>query len=273
LGQVKGQCEVVEDGFIYMPGGGTIYQYSMEGIAIAEVLSAITNGEDGETAAARITAEIENMFGDDHRKITRDAMDEWTNKTGRVRFEEYQSSAWNTFLVVIALQNVIDINTKNLSAGTNGNATVGSWLWGISTMNLQNKDFNEDEKKRVPLHELGHVLGLNHEHQRQNRDLCVDVTKSGLIDLDNMKLPEISVTLWYPVIVTYSSYTYENFVKTGEFDFSSIMLYPGLPIKQAQHQNSVYGVQYWSTGLWVTKITTGLSVDDINIIKRIYLKN
>jgi hypothetical protein len=53
----------VADGIIYLSEDQTVPQYSIEGIAAAEILLAIANGEDAEAATQRITAEIEGMFG------------------------------------------------------------------------------------------------------------------------------------------------------------------------------------------------------------------
>jgi hypothetical protein len=74
---------------------------------------------------------------------------------------------------------------------------------------------------QVALHELGHVLGLQHKHQRADRDTYIDVNAEWYEFINYGTLPEITlssnhsrivwnskkvsgVKLWYPVLEFYT---------------------------------------------------------------------
>ncbi|MDR2071242.1 MAG: matrixin family metalloprotease [Treponema sp.] len=309
----------IEDGLIYLSDDEIVPQYTLEGIAIAEVLTAISNGEDGEEAAERISAEIESMFTgenegssrglyikpvplwsggvvkykwgdmrDGFRKATRKAMDRWTSATGgKVKFEEFDAAAWNTFLLIIGIQHIVRIEEKALD-GAFGMASPGSYPWGIAFMQLDPRCENtvnavSYSAYSVALHELGHVLGLQHEHQRWDRDTYIDVSVTKNNFLNNTRLPEISlpslrivglewkrtmvgcIPVWYPVVIVRVEMA-EQFVKTG-WDFNSIMLYEGFKIKPS-YANAANGKK--EGNIFYTRYNTELSAKDIEIIKRLY---
>jgi len=113
---------IIEDDIVYIPGGETVSLYSMEGIAITEVLAAINNGEAPEAAAQRISEEVNAMLGtrdinssralyiqpikkwdsgivnykwgdnirDTFKKAVRKAMDDWQAGTNnKVKFQQF----------------------------------------------------------------------------------------------------------------------------------------------------------------------------------------
>lgn len=85
----------------------------------------------------------------------------------------------------------------------------GCWAtWGMGThYGVLSRQINLEEKcwsKRVVLHELGHTLGLIHEHQRPDRDSYIEIKyenmKSSLFDtlkIINYDLQEIELSTPY----------------------------------------------------------------------------
>jgi len=140
--QVYGEIAYVEDGLIYMAGGISYPQYSIEGIAIGEVLQAVANGEDVDAAVLRVSREIEEMFNDlpgtperglyrivtprwangtvnyywmsgissDYKKETEKAMRDWeAGSNKKVRFVEITDNGWDWTLVVLGIKKIVKI--------------------------------------------------------------------------------------------------------------------------------------------------------------------
>jgi hypothetical protein len=303
-----------DDTLIYLSDDELVGRFTLEGIALAEVLIAIAGGEEPEAAAARISAEIEAAFGDDEamrglyvrpimlwsngvvnysfssnmhqtlRDAVRTGMATWQTAVGggRIRFQEFNASALNNVLVILGITHVLSIEQRN--QGTmSGQALPGSAPWGIAYMRLDiGLTSDPTVMRRVVLHELGHVLGLQHEHQRWDRDQFVDISNSMLInDPVNMaRIPEVTlnlpriewrsrriafVTIRYPVIVIRAE---AQFVKTA-WDFHSIMLYRDLVIRP-NHANATNGNRVGTSNTFVTRINNSLSTRDIEIIRRLY---
>jgi hypothetical protein len=214
----------VADGMIDLGWGIAYPQYSMEGIAIAEVLLAVANGEDVERATQRIAREIEEFFGAGEiesgsqargihirenplwpggtvpyvwgpnmdatfRNETRRAMNRWEDAAQRrVRFVEQTGLGWNGHLTHLAAMRVVRI--EKIKSGTSS-ASVGStpdqWYGGLQLNLRQNLQVNGSDVTiyTVALHELGHVLGLWHEQQRADRNTFVELTQTDLNDTVN----------------------------------------------------------------------------------------
>jgi hypothetical protein len=312
----------IEDGLIYLAGGISYPQRSMEGIAIAEVLTAVERGEDPEAAALRISEEIEQMvssgisdqargifinitprwpFGiveymfnenvdDFYKRTIRKAMDAWEEGSNRkVKFNEYKANGWNDFLLVTASKFVLRIEKRSESSSNRGEAWLGAAPWTVSYMYLYDKnlDLLDTPGKKtvfsVALHELGHVLGLQHEHQRYDRDDYLIVANSVG---DQAKIPEIllpvinfdltwkskkilGVTIWYLEIKAYTTWFDTNSIATKTaFDFDSIMLYPDIEIKRAQDKNTSKARQDGT--IWYTRRLGVLSPNDKAFIRTLY---
>jgi len=310
----------VEDGLIYMAGGISYPQYSIEGIAIGEVLQAVANGEDIEAAALRVSREIEEMFSgfsltpergfyratiprwpdgivnyywvsgisSNYKPEIKKAMDDWTAGSNRkLKFVEITDNAWDWTLVVLGVKKIVKISEENLSNNAAGRAVLGAWIWGASTMKLDKglpiKSTYTEERTvcSVSLHERGHVLGLEHEHQRADRDTYLTVTKTGddydrkaetwltisYLAIETRYVKVLGIKIYYPVIVT-KTRTEQLFSKTSSFDFNSIMIYDNLLIKSG-YQNSSNGKKN-SAGEWRTYYATQLSTLDKLFIQHIY---
>ena len=315
----------VDCGYIHLPGGGTVPQHSLEGIATVEVLNAAANGENIEAAAQRITAEIASFmeesaigegrglfvnpvqrwsggtvryyinpnFRSNYKMAMRNAMNDWeTASGGKVKFIEVDLNFYNNPLLTIVAATgfvpVVKISEKVLGKDIAGKAAPGVMPIGLnylyidpSVPNGEREDPNKQNAYSVSLHELGHVLGLQHEHQRADRDDYIRVTET---DSNYKKIPEVVlttisgirlvwkstkilfVTIWYPVIVI--DYNYNNQFQKTSFDFLSIMMYSGLEIKHSSYKNAAYGDKYGT--IWRTKYTSCLSDSDKAFIKKLY---
>jgi hypothetical protein len=115
-----------------------------------------------------------------HRNALVTAMNEWSKRT-KVKFVKRTSQ-----------KNYVIMKYAN-----EGNSATVGMAGGAQTLNLK------DAEVGTAIHELGHTLGMVHEHQRKDRD-------NAIIVYDN--------TQWFKKL--YNNYTYTA------FDFNSIMLYP-----------------------------------------------
>jgi len=317
----------IADGMIHLGDCVSYPQYSMEGIAIAEIAQAVANGEDAEEASQRIAREIEEIFGaeedepesmarglylrqnprwflgsisyvwgpeikkrPDFQREIRRAMNDWQDAAqGRIRFGEEFYTNWNGHLNSISLSTLVKIEMRAIKGGS---ASVGSnplqWNGGLQVnlardLPVTNSDTGETIYA-VALHELGHVLGLRHEHQRADRNTYLELRAD---QLDKPFYNDVYAETWYaqwsfviewrkirifrttilvPWIVLRSVST-PQFEKTGDFDFNSIMIYHGIPIRPG-YGNDANGI--FEHERWVTRYTTELSPRDIAFIRRLY---
>jgi hypothetical protein len=136
--------------------------------------------------------------------------------------------------------------------------TIGATA--ISTMKISP---SSKTSARTYRHELGHALGLMHEHQRWDRDSYVIVSGN---DINNRIIPKqtvvaglqpVRINLWFTTITIYLPYVwYLDYGKTvGSFDWNSVMLYSGIKIKG-------------STSL--TKYNEAISTTDVSTVKQMY---
>ncbi|MBN2436452.1 MAG: hypothetical protein JXK07_14415 [Spirochaetes bacterium] len=115
-------------------------------------------------------------ISDELKQELKDAMSDWRSASGnKISFSYYKSSTLNDFLASFGFKSYVLMAEKNLD-NVYGRATVGR-AFGKSTLYLDSGLINENNNwfHRVPRHELGHTLGLRHEHQRWDRDEYIDV--------------------------------------------------------------------------------------------------
>jgi len=297
----------IEDGDILWYGGTRMPVDSLEGIVAVEIMTRVAAGEDIEAAITDIQDELDRLmeidepqaqarglymrpnattggwvasggrwtgglvryrfsnddlpYTDDWRQIARAAMAEWQARTGgRVRFEEISPSAWDMITRSLGQSQFL---TFRLTPGTN-NATVGS-VGALSTVRTSKDHPNP---MRVYLHEIGHALGLMHEHQRPDRNSYVTIDPSYLRDKINYEvvprqtlvagLKAVRIwrfTIWLPYI-WYLDFGYA----VGAFDFDSVMIYSGAGVKRRTPVNGLYDIPY----------NTGLSNTDVETVRRMY---
>ncbi len=206
------------------------------------------------------------------------AMNEWERKTGNaVRFIESNSN-WRP-----------KVKIKGYGSGDRGRATLG-YIGYKGEIEL-----GRDITNHTALHELGHTLGLDHEHQRTDRDAYVRVTQSG----SNYDRPYRAVLetymKWIKIHISYKrgwirfSYTswqrvpstrwvrkYNNVYRFyGAYDYSSVMHYWNeyvVPKKDFEHESGEYNCYAWTNCSYLKK-TPYLSYKDRDAIKRIYGSN
>ena len=99
-------------------------------------------------------------------------MEAMKSKTG-MRFQEVANTPWVRFWHTLGMSNDLKISIRSLrSAG--GIATVGKV--GSSYLTL---DRGHRRNKDTFTHEMGHVFGLLHEHQRYDRNSYVTASRRG----------------------------------------------------------------------------------------------
>ncbi len=259
-----------------------------DGKDVEEVISSIRNDmssllhESGERAVVKkSTARWPNgvvnyRWGDiteDHKNLMLNAMKIWSDETeNHVQFSELDDNGWMNFTLGIQVRGCVVYNTKDLGDYVAGNSNVGC-IGGLQDLNLS-ETLNPIQYTRTPVHELGHTLGLEHEHTRHDRDDYVvlsedqknDTVNYGIIPLTingwrwesrTVSIGWWRVTLWYPAF-----WESENSWQSDSFDFESVMLYPKLNVKagkEAENKNDPK-----------TKMYETPSAKDIAMIKRMY---
>jgi hypothetical protein len=268
---------------------------SLQGAITVEVLNALAAGEDVTQLLASFENEMQEAIeGDDensraliknstvtwsqgvlnyrwgdisesHKNAVQTAMNTWKTKTGgKVSFNELSDSGWNNFQVgihAIGVIKIYDVDTTSFE----GQATVGYYSGDSPHLKLRRGINTPDALERVPLHELGHCIGLMHEHQREDRDSSIIVSQSGS---NYEKIPlflqewriywaRIRIGFWTISIPIGFGYEYlPNSSVSGSFDFNSIMLYADFPLKKDASLRTAYNKE--------------LSSDDIAAVKRLY---
>jgi hypothetical protein len=228
-----------------------------------------------------------NNIETEHKAALQEAMTDWENAVnsvgGDIEFINKTNDVFHQVLAVIGLTKLRVMISANLPGATRGMAILGG-LPGRAYLTLDSGLRNLDTGVsnfalyRTARHELGHVLGLEHEHQRWDRDEYVTVPDKngslldileGIFNYNRIKeFPVISLPILKFKIVTlgsgwfkiYLPVPYFEWVDTelaleifrladgyGGFDYNSIMLYNGTGFYM---KRDFTGLKYrWSNGI------------------------
>jgi hypothetical protein len=287
---------------------------SIAGVALTEALQGVTEGRSLGTSAANLEAEYTKVIRAEagsrglflsqqsiwpqntvryrwasadnpspaHRRAILDAMTQWSQASGgRVNFAELENTPWVNFQLTIGVLGCILIQDATLEPGVVGRATIGYQCGTVfGYLKLDRGLPAGAPLRRTSLHELGHVLGLIHEHKRPDRDQWINVSSGGysLAEADMGKVDEFisnlrwraaqlqigpwSITLYFPVWWT------ERYAQpVGTFDLKSVMIYSGFETLRPWTDPS-NGV-VWPSGTVVPWNTT-LSPGDSAAVRALY---
>ena len=207
------------------------------------------------TLSTRWGKTIEYMFKSDNVPISiRDSVTKYMKvwaaaANNKIQFKEITKDiGWNQFLWCIGCKYFIRVREEYL-AGNDGTSSVGNMPYAFLRL-------IKYPSQRTCLHELGHTLGLFHEHQRPDRDDYVTYY------FNNVKSDQIGNFTKMPA----GSYNYYG----STFDFESIMIY----YSWAYAKNGYTGktadatmLKKNGTDFWYN---TKLSATDKSVIKQIY---
>ena len=182
------------------------------------------------------------------------AMADWkTASNNKISFSEITKNVgWNKFLWCIGCKYFLRINSST-SGNWSGYSTLGQVPWSDMVINI-----NKASYPRTYRHELGHTLGLAHEHKRPDRDTYITYYPKNVetaMESQFFKLPA-------------GSYNYHG----STFDFNSIMLY-------GSYAYSKYGYEYPENTAHATLLKkdgtsfeakSTISNTDKDVIRKIY---
>lgn len=216
----------------------------------------------------------------DHRQALLAAMDRWSQVTnGRVRFVELASDPWTDFQLSIGVLGCIVLMDRYLEPGVAGKGTIGYQTGALGYIKLDPNLAPGAGLRRTCLHELGHVLGLLHEHKRPDRDAWIDVASGGYslgesdlgkVDefVENLRWRAFQITIgpWNLVIYCPVWWKERSAITVGTFDLKSVMIYSGFQTRKPW--TDATGV-VWPTGSLVPW-NTELSPGDVATINALY---
>lgn len=168
----------------------------------------------------------------------RSAMNEWENAMNNVRkFVEIEDNGWNRFVWGAGTDYHVVVSTGN-DPGVS-TSSVGAVPWAFVHM-------SPISSKGDYLHELGHTLGLIHEHQRPDRNDYIIVHTENIESGQQAQFGKIGKAY-------------------GPFDFNSIMMYDSYAFSKNGKPTMT---KKCDGSKWVEPHT--LSAQDIDNIKSIY---
>ena len=147
------------------------------------------------------------------------AMKRMKDGTGMSFVESSSAEWWLEFWHWLGLSNFLRINKEQLGGTTTGWATVGKV--GKSRLVMDSDHVTDEDDFN---HEMGHVFGLLHEHQRYDRNTYVTVSNAKKNHVDYRIIPEQvkHCFLWFWCWYAGNATTYST-----HYDYQSVCTIPG----------------------------------------------
>ena len=184
------------------------------------------------------------------RTWMRKAMQRMADGTGMKFYESTSQNWWLNFWHGLCLSRFVRISKEQLGLWTTGQATVGKL--GCSKLVMDTEHVRDQDDFD---HEMGHVFGLLHEHQRYDRDAYVRVTATG-IGYDRIPERKRHWFLWWSWYADHST-TYStpyDYQSVMHYDVSVTLLTPNKDGNRRwdvfEHNNSKWGDENGNT--WFT---------------------
>jgi len=179
------------------------------------------------------------------------AMADWkTASNNKITFSEITTNVnWNKTCWIMGWKYFLRISS--LSKGNfNGQATLGKVPWAIM-------EFTSGAwYPRTYRHELGHVLGLYHEHQRPDRDTYITYHSNNAESGSGSQFSKM----------TAGSYNYYG----STFDFNSIMIYGSFAYAKNQYSTDPKDATLTKKDGTIWDAPTDISNTDKNVIRQMY---
>ncbi|MDR0206489.1 MAG: hypothetical protein LBI45_04450 [Bacteroidales bacterium] len=172
------------------------------------------------------------------------AMADWRSAANnKITFSEITNNVnWNKTCWIMGWKYFLRISTVS-SGNFSGRSTLGKVPWAIM-------DFKSSAGTSTFRHELGHTLGLYHEHQRRDRDDYITYNSNNIESGTGSNFSKM----------TAGSDNYYG----STFDFNSIMIYSSYAF--SKNGNATLTKKDGST--W--GYTTDISATDKNVIRQMY---
>jgi predicted Zn-dependent protease len=109
------------------------------------------------------------------------AMTDWEQGANKIKFQNVVNHRCLKFIgdACNYINTPLIITTADLGESTRGNSYIGVGTNPILNLNINSKfNMSISELQPVIRHELGHTIGLHHEHQRYDRDDFVEWTNN-----------------------------------------------------------------------------------------------
>jgi hypothetical protein len=160
-------------------------------------------------------------------------------RSGRGRRSDRQPAEPNQQNFVEAAQEWGKVANVSFQRRTNevGYVLVQNGIGNSATVGYRGRKQNlriaEWHKKFVIVHEIGHSLGLDHEHCRKDRDIYVDIIEGNIA-------PGYEVNFKIRNVVSYSDYDFKSLMHYGPRDASKDGISPTIVAQPAYADQAQY---------------------------------